>query len=260
MVNYHLMIGVQSSDKNSEPVNKISFVGKTMMKLLSCLVLFGLLSVGCSTNDSDENDDFGNYGEGNPDNIIQFKDWVAEDICVKLWDTNGDRKFSYREAAAVKSIGLNFHNSDIQSLGELHWFTGLTSIPDFAFEGCHSLTLIAIPENVTSIGECAFAGCSRLTMMDIPDSITSIGESAFSNCRSLKWILIPSSVTSIGYCAFDDCSFEHVYCKPATPPIVSGPLFTHCYPIIYVPIASVDAYRNSWSYWQNYIVGYDFND
>ncbi len=40
---------------------------------------------------------------------------------------------------------------------------GVTSIREYAFENCSSLTDVVIPSSVTSIGEYAFYGCSSLT-------------------------------------------------------------------------------------------------
>ncbi len=83
---------------------------------------------------------------------------------------------------------------------------GVTSIGDWVFSHCSSLTSITIPDSVTSIGEWAFAGCSNLTSVTIPDSVTSIDSSAFYQCSSLTSITIGDSVTSIGGGAFYDCS------------------------------------------------------
>ena len=39
---------------------------------------------------------------------------------------------------------------------------GVTSIGDYAFYGCHSLTSVIIPEGVTRIGEHGFYYCDKL--------------------------------------------------------------------------------------------------
>lgn len=81
----------------------------------------------------------------------------------------------------------------------------VTSIGNYAFDGCSSLMSIAIPSSVTSIGLCAFQDCAGLTSIAFPDSVTSIGSLAFQGCERLASLSIPDSVSSFGSQAFGTC-------------------------------------------------------
>lgn len=82
--------------------------------------------------------------------------------------------------------------------------TGVTSIGDYAFYWCDSLTSVTIPNSVTSIGGGAFGQCFGVTNVTIPNSVTFIGYGAFSECNFVS-VTIPNSVTFIGAYAFGGC-------------------------------------------------------
>ena len=86
---------------------------------------------------------------------------------------------------------------------------GLTSIGNYAFYYCESLTSITIPNSVTTIGGSAFYRCTSLTSITIPNSVTSIGDKAFYECSSLTSVTLLDGLTSIGNYAF-------FYCKKLT--------------------------------------------
>ena len=107
--------------------------------------------------------------------------------------------------------------------GELIIPDGVTSIGDYAFSGCTSLTSVTIPDSVTSIGDYAFRYCASLTSIAIPDSVTSIGSDAFYGCTNIVSATMPAhaindipqdsletvvitSGDSIGYGAFAGCT------------------------------------------------------
>ena len=106
---------------------------------------------------------------------------------------------------SVTSIGdYAFHGCS--SLTSVTIGNSVTSIGDYAFAYCSILTSVTIGNSVTSIGDYAFAYCSILTSVTIPNSVTSIGSYAFSGCSSLTSVTIGDSVKSIGYAAFYDCT------------------------------------------------------
>ena len=112
---------------------------------------------------------------------------------------------SYNITNSVTSIG-NYAFNGCSSLTSVTIPNSVTEIGGSAFVGCASLKSIMMPNSVTSIGDMAFYKCSSLTSITIPDSVTSIGSSAFSDCSKLRSITIPNSVTSIGAWAFNGCT------------------------------------------------------
>ena len=116
---------------------------------------------------------------------------------------------------AYKSIDGNLYTKDRTTLiryaigktaAEFIIPDSVTTIGEYAFRNCSSLTSVEIPDSVTTIGNGAFYYCSSLTSIEIPNSVTTIGEWAFLYCESLTSIEIPDGVTTIGDYAFWYCS------------------------------------------------------
>ena len=82
----------------------------------------------------------------------------------------------------------------------------VTTIGNYAFNWCSTITSVTIPESVTSINTGAFANCSGLKSFTIPNSVTSIGTEAFYN-TGITSITIPESVNSFGYRVFRNSSY-----------------------------------------------------
>lgn len=96
---------------------------------------------------------------------------------------------TYEECAAVTDIGTLFRdNTVITDLTDLKWFTGLTSISAYAFNGMTVVTAIKIPEGVTTIGSNAFYKTNALKTVDCPSTITSYGKDLFSTSRNFTFI------------------------------------------------------------------------
>ena len=122
----------------------------------------------------------------------------------------------------VTSIG-DWAFYECRSLTSVEIPNSVTSIGERAFSYCVSLTSIEIPNSVTSIEDWAFYSCSSFTSVEIPNSVTSIGNSAFNYCSSLTSVEIPNSVTSIGDWAFSDCySLTSMIIPPSVTSIGEG--------------------------------------
>ena len=120
---------------------------------------------------------------------IQFVDQTAKNICVQKWDANGDGELSLEEAAAVTDIGSVFTaQKDLRSFSEFQYFTGVTAIPAYAFQGCYYLSSIIVPDNVSTISDRAFEWCERLVSINIPAKVTSLGNRLFNGCYSIAFI------------------------------------------------------------------------
>lgn len=80
---------------------------------------------------------------------------------------------------------------------------GVTTILDFMFDSCYSLSSITISDKVKHIGMDAFYYCDGFTSIVLPKELISIGSTAFMN-NSIVNLTIPNSVTDIGRNAFGE--------------------------------------------------------
>ena len=139
---------------------------------------------------------------------------------------------SYNNSYAVTHLSKTYYIPNGLTTVIISENSQLTSIGEYAFYNCDSLTSIYIPDNVTTIGSWAFAGCDDLTTVIFGENsqLNTIGEWAFHMCSnlttvtfgensqlntigeeafsytSLTSINIPSSVTTIESQAFECCS------------------------------------------------------
>ena len=81
---------------------------------------------------------------------------------------------------------------------------GVTTIAEYVFKDCETLTSVHIPKGVTLIEERAFQGCRKLTAITIPEGVTEIGTNAFAD-TGLTTVTIPASVHTMGYNPFEYC-------------------------------------------------------
>lgn len=86
-------------------------------------------------------------------------------------------KFSENDTWHEYEIKGAFDFTALISVGLMPEGSGISASPVWNY----SPYAVEIGTDVTSIGEYVFYGCSSVTSMTIPASVTSIGEAAFSN-------------------------------------------------------------------------------
>ncbi len=119
---------------------------------------------------------------------------------------------------------------------------------------------LVIPDSVTTIGNYAFYDCDSLTAVSIPNSITTIGYGAFSDCN-FGYLILPESLDSISGSAFaNNTNLAAVKLEALTPPACNSSFESINKEIpIYVPCGSLDSYWSSkWAKEFNNIVESDF--
>ena len=150
-----------------------------------------------------------------PAEIIQFADANVKAICVANWDNDHDGELSKDEAAAVTTLKKDNGdgtfgdpvfkgNTTITSFDELQYFTGLETLPEYAFDGCNKLNSIVFPKNITIIPQFCFARCNAFTLFTVPEGITTIVNNAFRNCKGITSISFPQTLITLEGAQFDN--------------------------------------------------------
>ena len=123
----------------------------------------------------------------------------------------------------------------------------LTTIGQYAFNGCSLLNDVTIPASVSSIGTYAFAFCTSIKHFEFPAGIKTLATSVLEGATGLEEVIIPASVTAINQDAFYNCSklmaIRNYAYTPQT--ITERALYNvnkhTC--ILYVPMDYIDLYR-----------------
>ena len=163
---------------------------------------------------------------------------------------------------AIKCIRMSSDNNRPAFVGapittvEFGPFT--TTIPDFAFYGCKTLTSVTIPENITAVGGAAFQNCPNLTTVIfnarnctvahtiLGDNVTpafnneaitrvefgpevrNIPNYIFWGCKGITDVVFGDNIETIGLSAFYGCSSLNNVVIPDGVTSIGGRAFANC--------------------------------
>ena len=157
---------------------------------------------------------------------------------------------------SVTSLGENCFDS-CTALTSIEIPSGITSISTACFTGCYSLSSITIPDSVTYLWGSCFAFCTSLSSITIPSGVTQLPPQCFQSCTGFTSFEIPSGITSIDLQCFYNCSgLTSITCLPTVPPTSGQSMFNigaGYTADIYVPDASVEAYKSAWTTYADWI-------
>lgn len=150
----------------------------------------------------------------------------------------------------------------------------VTSIGGSAFQGCHDLTSIYLPQTIETLASWSFTGCSLLKEIEFPENLKSIGDYAFMDCHAFTTVTLPKTIESVGHRAFFNCySLGALRTMNETPielNTIKDPAFDIIYEdpknyeydaVLYVPAGSLDKYKEDKQWGKfNYIIELGEND
>lgn len=206
---------------------------------------------------------------------ITFADANVKALCVANWDTDNDGELSMEEAAAVTTFGTVFKGkTNITTFDELRYFTGVTTIGEYAFSGSSIGPTLTIPGTVKTIGNYAFNNCRSLTRIILQEGVESVGWHTFSG--PISFLSLPSSLTSMSSMAVDPYVNADpssgifipegdlwVYVHSKTPATINEFAFYYLFGEghLVVPPGTIDVYKAEpgWSHFGEYLVLGDVN-
>ena len=168
-------------------------------------------------------------GRGDPFSGGENKDIILNRIKYKL--------HCNKTAEVVK----NYYYGDIvipETVKYNNFTYKITSIEDYCFEFCSSLTSISLPSGITSLGWYCFDGCSSLTSISLPSGITELKGGCFRDCSSLTSISLPSGITELGASCFSGCSNLTSISLPSGITSLEGFCFQDCSSLTSVSLPS----------------------
>ena len=110
--------------------------------------------------------------------------------------------------------------------------------------------------NLTSLGTAAFVN-TNITSISNLGTITQFGIDGYNwspcrFCSNLLTAVLPATLTITGGSVFSDSpNIKWVKCLAVTPPTLNGSLVGNSTCVIYVPDASIDAYKSATN-WSSY--------
>ena len=123
---------------------------------------------------------------------------------------SGNGEMEHAEGNSGYAWGTDNQSLDRNSIKKIVVEEGVTTLGEYIFWDCESLTEVKLPKTLTTLRKQCFKSCTSLKSITLPNNISLIEESAFENCSALETVTFPKSLKEVHEHAFYSCNLKKV--------------------------------------------------
>ena len=129
---------------------------------------------------------------------------------------SGTGEMEHADGNSGYAWGTDNHTLDRSLIKKVVVEEGVTSLGEYIFWDCPSLTEVKLPNSLTTLRKecfiigCKYKHCTALKSITLPDNISMIDESAFEECNALETVTFPKSLKEVSTKAFYNCNLKKV--------------------------------------------------
>ena len=123
---------------------------------------------------------------------------------------SGTGEMEHADGNSGYAWGTDNHTLDRSLIKKVVVEEGVTSLGEYIFWDCSSLTEVKLPNSLTTLRKECFKHCTALKSITLPDNISMIDESAFEECNALETVTFPKSLKEVSTKAFYNCNLKKV--------------------------------------------------
>lgn len=82
----------------------------------------------------------------------------------------------------------------------------VSSVGDYAFQGCEKLESVELSDSVTTIGKFSFAGCTGAVSLSLGPSVGTVNASAFQGCTKLEALTLTGTLGTLDGAMLEGCA------------------------------------------------------
>ena len=123
---------------------------------------------------------------------------------------SGTGEMEHADGNSGYAWGTDNHTLDRSLIKKVVVEGGVTSLGEYIFWDCPSLTEVKLPNSLTELRKQCFKHCTALKSIILPENISMIEESAFEECSALETVTFPKSLKEVSTKAFYNCNLKKV--------------------------------------------------